>query len=134
MDYRAKAICEALQDKMINGDFTSKQVSASTGIAETRIDDLYNGKESMTAQELYSFCEFFHCKFEDFFIGLYDCSTIYSGDFPRTITPEFREKYLLKYFRLIKVTNAQDHLCGLVRAVATNSTMLDNPCGFVEDD
>lgn len=117
MDYRAKANSEALTDKMLAANLDAKQLGAAMGIRQKRIEQLASGEEAMSALELYRFCEFFGCKLEDFFIGVYDFRKVYS-DFPKEVTPEYREKYLLKYFRQIKVTNVQDYLCGLVRSIA----------------
>lgn len=116
MDYRAKANSEALQDKMIVANLDARQLGAAMGIPKKRIESLLSGKEEMTAPELYRFCEFFECKFEDFFIGIFDFRKVL-GEFPKEVTPEFREKYLLGYFRQIKVTEVQDYICGLVRAI-----------------
>lgn len=117
MDYRAKANSEALTDKMLVANLDAQQLGAAMGISKKRIEQLESGDEAMTALELYRFCEFFNCPLEDFFIGVYDFRKVYN-DFPKDVTPAYREKYLLKYFRQIKVTNVQDYLCGLVRAIA----------------
>lgn len=117
MDYRAQANSEALNDKMIVAGLDAQQLGAAVGMEKSRIEKLANGKEVMTTLELYNFCEFFHCPLEDFFVGIYDFRQLYS-DFPKEITPEHREKYLLKYFREIRVESVQDYICGLVRAIA----------------
>lgn len=116
-DYRAHANAEALQDKMLVANLNSKQFAASIGMRQDRIELLLSGQEPMTALELYRFCEYFGCALEDFFIGIFDFRTVLS-EFPKDVTPEFREKYLLKYFRQIHVPDVQSYICGLVRAIA----------------
>jgi transcriptional regulator with XRE-family HTH domain len=117
MDYRAKANSEALTDKMLVANLDAKQLGAAMGISKKRIEQLANGEEAMSALELYRFCEFFGCKLEDFFIGCYDFPKARS-EFPKDVTPAYKEKYLIKYFRQITVPDLQDYLCGLVRAIA----------------
>jgi len=116
-DYRAQANAEALQDKMMAAKLEPKQLAAAIGMRKERIEALLAGDEPMTALELYRFCEFFGCALEDFFIGIFDFRTVLS-DFPKNITPQFREKYLLKHFRQIRVPDVQNYICGLVRAIA----------------
>jgi transcriptional regulator with XRE-family HTH domain len=117
MDYRAKANSEALQDKMLMANLEPKQFAGAIGMRKDRIEALLAGDEPMTALELYRFCEFFGCALEDFFIGIFDFRTVLS-EFPKEVTPEFREKYLLQYFRQIRVPDVQNYICGLVRAIA----------------
>lgn len=116
LDYRAQANAEALQNKMELAKLTPKQLAASIGMRQERIEKLLSGEEAMTALELYRFCEYFACPLEDFFIGIFDFRTVLR-EFPKNVTPEFREKYLLTYFRQIKVPEVQDYICGLVRAI-----------------
>jgi hypothetical protein len=63
----------------------------------------------MSALELYRFCEFFSCKLEVFFVSCYDFPKVRS-EFPKDVTPEFKEKYLVKYFRQIRVPDLQDYI------------------------
>ncbi len=117
MDYRARANSEALTDKMLVAKLDAKQLAAAMGMRKDRIEDLASGKEPMSALELYRFCEFFGCSLEDFFIGCYDFPKARS-EFPKDVTPAYKEKYLVKYFRQITVPDLQDYICGLVRAIA----------------
>lgn len=120
MDYRTQAMAEALQDKMLVAKMNAKELSEITGVSQVRLKTLLSGRETMSALELYTFCEIFKCGLEEFFVGVYNFPAFKHSAFPARVTAEFREDHLLTYFRQIKQTDIQDYICGFVHAIALN--------------